>query len=128
MSHWHRLLDPDEIKALKPRFEKVRAIDAKPYRWALWCTVGTCSEPFANTLVTRKWSEDGQRIWFMLDSHNFMDADPDDVLELVPNSDYYSAEFLAGVDERDSERMAQRPHGPWLPKETPAEREHTPVE
>jgi len=87
----------------KPKLEKVRAIDVVPYRWALWCTVGG-SKPFANDIVHMRWSDDGRRIHFGLDSHNFYSAAPDDELELVPvePSDYgresgarMHAEFLA---------------------------------
>ncbi len=67
----------------KPRTEMVRAIDIVPYQYAIWCTVAG-SQPFENEIVSRKWSEDGKRIWFMLESFNFYDADPTECVEVVP--------------------------------------------
>jgi hypothetical protein len=73
-----------------PAGQKVRAIDVRPYQWAIWCTVADHFgpdgklKPFANEIEGRKWSDDGQSIWFMLGTHNFYNAKPDDVLELVP--------------------------------------------
>lgn len=66
-----------------PNFERIRAVDVQPYRWGQWSSVGG-STPFLNQIVSKRWSENGDRIWFMLDSHNFMSAEPDEVLELVP--------------------------------------------
>jgi hypothetical protein len=73
-----------------PKTEKVRAIDVKPYEWGIWCTVGDGkggkSEPFVNAIESRKWSDDGKRIWFLLGTHNFQDATPDEEMDLVPMS------------------------------------------
>jgi hypothetical protein len=87
----------------EPAFVKIRADEVKPYRWGLWCTVGG-GEPHSNPIVSAKWSEDGQRIWFMLDSHNFYDAEPDEVLELVPLGD-----FWASRPDRPSASQQRRP-------------------
>ena len=84
MTVWEKLRYDETRGVLPPDHIKVRAIDVEPYHWAVWCTVGDNPNPFCNAIVGRKWSEDGQKIWFMLDTHNFMDADPDEVLELVP--------------------------------------------
>lgn len=67
----------------EPTLVKVMAVDVKPYLFGLWCTVGN-GEPRSNVICSVKWSEDGQRLWFMLESHNFFDAAPDEALELVP--------------------------------------------
>jgi len=115
MNAWSRLLGTDEI--IPPQIIKVRALDAIPYHYGVWCTVGDEPKPFVNEIVTRRWSEDGKHIWFMLDSHNFMKADPDEELELVDSLRYsdgdshygYSKDFLEGVIEKDAERMAARP-------------------
>lgn len=63
---------------------RVLARDVVPFEWALWCTgEGGGREPFANTIVAVRWEPSG-RLSFMLDTHNFLSADPDDELELVP--------------------------------------------
>lgn len=67
--------DPDEIE--------LRALDIVPYRFGIWCTVAG-SLPFVNPIVHRSWSEDGEYLWFMLDSHNFHKAKPDDMVKVVP--------------------------------------------
>ena len=67
-----------------PETKKVRAIDVKPHFWGIWCTVGDCKDPFVNEIVSRKWSDDHKTIWFMLESHNFSEAAPDEEMELVP--------------------------------------------
>lgn len=52
-----------------PAMQKVRAIDVRPYQWALWCTVAGIPQPFANEIEHRQWIEDGQSIWFGLGTH-----------------------------------------------------------
>ncbi len=92
-----------------PELVKVKAIDVKPDRWAEWCSVGG-GAPYANVICHRRWSEDGKSIWFMLESHNFLNALPDEVLELVPyRSAYTTDERLAESDAADEVRMAVRP-------------------
>lgn len=66
----------------EPEQIEVRAIDIVPYEHAIWCSVGD-SAPFANSIVSRRWSEDGKHIWFMLDSHNFHKAAPDELVRVV---------------------------------------------
>lgn len=68
-----------------PETKKVKARDVKPYEWALWCSI-MGSEPFANDIVSVHPSECGAYLWFMLDSHNFLKATPDEELELIPLS------------------------------------------
>lgn len=90
----------------RPEETAIKAIDVKPYRWALWCSVGG-SEPFLNDIVCRKWSEDGEEIVFMLDSHNYLSSKPDDELNLVPIEP--CASLAEEWDRRDEEKMLQRP-------------------
>ena len=52
---------------------KVRAIDVRPYRYGLWCRIEN-DPPFTNPIVHGAWSDDGQSIWFGLDSFNFYKA------------------------------------------------------
>lgn len=66
-----------------PKTVKVKARDVVPYLYGDWSSVAD-GEPFANQIVRIRWSEDGEHLWFGLDSHNFMKARPDEVLELVP--------------------------------------------
>jgi len=65
-----------------PEVGEVRAIDIVPYEHAIYCTVAD-SEPFSNPIVHRHWSEDGESIWFMLESHNFLSAKPDAMVKNV---------------------------------------------
>ena len=110
MKDWDRLNTLDDNEHLWPKKIRVKAIDVIPYRWSLWCTVGDCPDPFANEIVRRRWSEDGQHIWFMLESHNFLKAAPDDELELVPiRKGAYSEDFLARTAAEDAARIANRP-------------------
>ena len=78
----------------RPSEVEIRACDVLPYHWALWCTVceHNGGRPFANEIVARRWSDDGKRIWFMLDTHNFFDADPDELLSLVPEQKAHGKE------------------------------------
>lgn len=82
MNTWDRLTSLNN-ELIPPEQVQIRARDVKPYHWAVWCTVGDSTRPFANTIVSRKWSEDGEKIWFMLDTHNFDSAGPDEMLWLV---------------------------------------------
>ena len=66
-----------------PKTIKVKARDVVPYLYGFWSSVAD-GERFANQIMRIRWSEDGEHLWFGLDSHNFMKARPDEVLELVP--------------------------------------------
>jgi hypothetical protein len=92
----------------EPKTVRIRATDVRPYRWALWCSVDG-GEPFANPIEGRRWSEDGQHIWFMLDTHNFYKAAPDDEIELIPVVPSFSAELLADIEADDARRFGSRP-------------------
>lgn len=88
----------------EPRQVRKRAINVTPLVHAIWCQIED-GEPFANPIVLRRWSEDGKRIVFMLDSHNFMFADPDveiDVIEITP---LYHEALMCEELKRDAERM-----------------------
>lgn len=66
-----------------PEQVEIRAIDVVPCEAAIWCTVGDSNKPFANPIEHRAWSDDGQHIWFMLGTHNFYKAAPDDMVKVV---------------------------------------------
>jgi hypothetical protein len=87
----------------EPEFEAVRAIDVRPYRWGVWCSIEG-GEPFVNVIESRKWSDDGQGIWFCLGSHNFLSAKPAEKLKLV----LVDPSKWAPVDNQE-EFLAQRP-------------------
>lgn len=63
--------------------DRVRARDVVPHCWGLWSSVMD-DKPFVNPICHVKWSEDGSRLWFMLESFNFYSATPDQMLDLVP--------------------------------------------
>jgi len=88
---------------------KKRAIDVTPYEHGIWCSVEG-GDPFVNTIVLRKWSEDGSQVVFMLDSHNFLFAKPDEEIEVVEaSSTFYNAEFQAKRLAEDAKTMASKP-------------------
>jgi hypothetical protein len=96
------------VNSEEPALVKKRAIDVLPYVNAIWCTVAG-SKPFANTIESRSWSEDGSKIWFMLGTHNFYDAAPDAEIEVVEVKCSAAAESLARWHEEDARKMAERP-------------------
>lgn len=98
-----------------PKLEKVKAIDVKPYHFALWCSIED-GRPFANEICFRKWADDGEKIVFMLESHNFYSADPDAEMEVIALSEERYAHLRH--DEKDVENMKNRP--PRKPKPVPA--------
>lgn len=125
-----------DVDTEEPQFQLVKARDVIPYHWALWCTVGD-SKPFANVIVMARWSEDGKRIVFMLDTHNFDQADPDEELELVPcDVSHMSSDFIAQVRSKHARTIGACPpplaicshckgtgkigQGPWPPSEGPS--------
>jgi hypothetical protein len=90
--------------------QKVRARDVVPYEWAVWCTVDGYPKAFANSIEHVSWSEDGQHLWFMLGTHNFYKALPDEEIELVPcGPSTMSADYQAKVRKEHAETIAKRP-------------------
>jgi hypothetical protein len=86
-----------------PAIVQVKAIDAVPYKFALWCSVGG-GEPFANTIVMREACEDGT-IRLMLDTHNLLRVKAYDVLDVVAEDPGHTAAFAAKLAEDDARRM-----------------------
>lgn len=75
-----------------PEMVKVKATEVKPYHYGVWCSIEG-REPFTNPICVTKWSEDGKRVRFMLETHNFDSAEPDEILDLVPlNPDAWHAQ------------------------------------
>jgi hypothetical protein len=92
-----------------PAMQNVRAIDVRPYEWGIWCTVEGSPKPFTNVIEMRKWSEDGQSIWFMLGTHNFHNAKPDDILTLVPLSEAVKRYVTLETDAEQDAFVRSRP-------------------
>lgn len=100
----------DEAAKQGPTPVRLKAIDIVPYRYGVWCAVED-GEPFANEVVVRSWAEDGEHIWFMLETHNTLKARADEEIEVVelPPDKYVTPERRAEREERDRRRMAMRP-------------------
>lgn len=92
----------------EPTIVQKRAIDITPYNHGIWCSISD-GEPFTNTIVHRRWSEDGAEIVFGLDSHNAFFAAPDELVDAVEVTPSCSAELLADVMRRDAARMKRKP-------------------
>jgi hypothetical protein len=96
----------------KPTQVQKRAIDVTPYVHAIWCSIEG-GEPFANVIEHRSWSEDGEQVIFMLGTHNFLFAKPDELIDVIEKGPMYqSPEFHAECMAEDAARMAKRPAKP----------------
>ncbi len=84
------------------------ARDVVPYFHGIWCSIGG-RRPFVNEIVGRKWSDDGSEIWFMLDSHNFYSAKPDQMMRVVEIKPYLDKELLDNSLLEDAKIMSQKP-------------------
>lgn len=91
----------------EPEITEVRGIDVVPYDYSIWCSIGN-GEPFCNEIVGRRWSEDGQRICIMLDSHNFDSFGPDEMVRVVRRPpDAWRPKCRKGSDMGSWERSCQ---------------------
>jgi hypothetical protein len=93
----------------EPELQRVLARDVVPYEWALWSSVDN-GKPFANTIVHVAWSEDGTRLNFGLDTHNYYSVKPDEWLELVPAKCNLPADVMARKRAEHASLMAKHPH------------------
>lgn len=100
------------MKTEEPTQITMKAIDVVPHKYGLWCSVGN-GEPYVNPFCHRKWSEDGESIWFMLESHNFYNAKPDEDMKVVERelSDWELSTW-SSLSAKDAEEMAKRPMPP----------------
>lgn len=90
---------------------KKRAIDVTPYEHGIWCSIMD-GQPFVNTIVLRKWSEDGEKVVFMLDTHNFLMVPPNEEIEVVEKPEpFYNPAAQLDALRKDAERMKTRPGG-----------------
>lgn len=92
-----------------PATIRVQAIDVVPYAYSVWCSFRD-GKPFANQIVHRQWSDDGRSIWFGLDSHNSLNASPDEELELIQNPmpSHRTPEVIADEAHRFAESRIKR--------------------
>lgn len=90
---------------------KKKAIDVTPYEHGIWCSIMD-GKPFVNTIVLRKWSDDGEKVVFMLDTHNFLMVPPNEEIDVVEKPEkFYNAAFQAERLRDDAEKMKIRPGG-----------------
>lgn len=93
----------------------VQARDIRPYLWAYPCFVptgnGSKLKLILNPIVARRWTEDGLKIQFMLESHNFITHEPEMLIRVVAATTMASStsrsfeEMLAEQERFDSERQ-----------------------
>ncbi len=86
---------------------KIKAIDITPYFYSMPCELPG-DQFILNEMCCRRWSDNGDKIWWLLDTHNTFSAKPNDLVEVVP-TDYHSAGNLERWEAEDAERMAKRP-------------------
>lgn len=90
---------------------KKRAVDIVPYHYGIWCTVEG-GAPFTNHIVGVSWSDEGDALWFMLDSHNFLKAAPTEEIEVVPlapeTSSWHAATLARAIEDHRA-TIAKRP-------------------
>ncbi len=96
----------EELDAIvKERGVMVKAINIRPYMYSLPCQMPG-KHFILNEICWRKWSDDGNRITFGLDTHNYLFAKAGEMVEVVPVlKDRYNAEYYQRVFARDAETM-----------------------
>ena len=63
--------------------KKLKVLDVIPYKHGVYCTTEDESKPFVNEIVGRNWSEDGEKVIFMLETHNFIFMSPIEEMDVV---------------------------------------------
>lgn len=69
-------------ESAEPTIQRMKVLDVLPYRYGVYCSIED-GKPFVNDIVGRQWSEDGEKVIFMLESHNFLFEPPDGELDVV---------------------------------------------
>jgi hypothetical protein len=88
--------------------KKIRARDIKPYYWGMNCFLGESKTPTLIQIVNMKWDDlDYNKLWIMLETHNYVSVDADEELEVYPMevNEFY-------LYEGDSRRTFQLPPPP----------------
>jgi len=62
-----------------------------------------------NQIVSRKWSDDGRRIIFMLETNQFLFARELEEIQVVEIDPGVGEELLGSIRAKDAERMGARP-------------------
>jgi len=83
---------------------KKKAIDVTPHNHLLPCYIEDVYHEVE--IALRGWTDDGKRIRFMLETHNFFSAAPDEEVEVI---EYEPKYCVPDYQERDAKRMANRP-------------------
>lgn len=83
----------------------VKGINIRFYMYSLPCLIGPERYPILNEMCCRDWHRDGRISW-LLDTHNFFFAKPDEMVQVVPvPEDRYTAEYYERVFANDSKKM-----------------------
>jgi hypothetical protein len=87
-----------------------KAIDVQPYLYAMVHTFPNSADLIASEIVFRRWTEDGSRILFGLDSHNGLLFEPDaEVAVVMVEGVNFENETLDRRLAEDARQMAKRP-------------------
>lgn len=85
----------------EPQTVEMKVVDVVPYKYGVYCCIED-GKPFVNEIVGRDWSEDGEKVILMLETHNFLFHLPGDSVQVVPierrpgnMSDGDCADFMA---------------------------------
>jgi hypothetical protein len=92
----------------EPTIIQKQARDVTPYYHGIWCSIGD-GKPFINPIVHRRWSNDGTKVLFGLDSHNFYSAKPDQWISVVEIEPSCPPSVLERNMKRDAAEMANIP-------------------
>ena len=85
--------------------QMVRAIDAKPYRWAVPYQPDCQKEPRLKAIVFRCWDNQLEQILFCIDEDVWFFAKPNEELELVSIASLFTRAFLDNAEKTDKEEM-----------------------
>lgn len=66
----------------EPVVQKMKVLDVRPYHYGVYCCIEE-GKPFVNEIVGKDWSEDGEKVIFMLETHNFLFHSPWDEMDVV---------------------------------------------
>lgn len=83
-----------------------KAIDVTPLTHAVLCTFPSNREEVVlNTIELRRWTDDKKKIVCLLESHNTLFWDPNEIVEVVEIPPQYHYELMVQCLERDAIKM-----------------------